>query len=154
MDEPLPIVSEGRGEWYRSGLKFQCTGCGKCCSGGPGAVWVNKEEIQAIARRLNLSIEEFRRRYVHRLFGRDSLKDGASGRHCIFLNNNKCSIYEVRPTQCQTYPWWPGIVRSEEAWREEAKWCEGIAESAPVVEAAKIEMELERYKRDVDEKAE
>ncbi len=35
--------------WYQDGLKFRCTGCGDCCTGAPGYVWVNKEEIAALA---------------------------------------------------------------------------------------------------------
>ena len=40
------IVSE---PWFREGLKFACTGCGDCCTGEPGYVWVNKAEIEAMA---------------------------------------------------------------------------------------------------------
>ena len=27
--------------WYHLGLRFQCTGCGDCCTGAPGYVWIN-----------------------------------------------------------------------------------------------------------------
>ena len=27
-------------EWYRDGLRFECTRCGACCTGAPGYVWV------------------------------------------------------------------------------------------------------------------
>lgn len=27
---------------------------------------------------------------------------------CIFLENNKCKVYPVRPHQCLSYPFWPG----------------------------------------------
>jgi len=46
---------------------------------------------------------------------------------CIFLKNGRCSVYDARPTQCRTYPFWPGIVaRQDDYWRE-ARHCEGIA---------------------------
>ncbi len=48
-----------------------------------------------------------------------------SGSECIFLENKKCSIYSVRPTQCRTYPFWPSIM-SESEWNLESKLCEGI----------------------------
>ena len=35
--------------WYDAGLKFQCTRCGACCTGAPGYVWVNGEEIARLA---------------------------------------------------------------------------------------------------------
>ena len=50
--------------WYKQGLKFQCTGCGDCCSGAPGYVWVTKAEIAVLADALGLSIEEFERQFV------------------------------------------------------------------------------------------
>lgn len=32
---------------------------------------------------------------------------------CIFLDeNNKCKIYEARPLQCLSYPFWPSIMAS------------------------------------------
>src|SRR5437868_4572601 len=73
-----PILSRKRvsvimNQWYSEGVKFQCTGCGKCCTGSPGAVWVNEEEIVALAKLLNISIQEFSKKYIRRLQGRLSL---------------------------------------------------------------------------------
>jgi len=43
--------------------------------------------------------------------------DGA----CTFLNPiGQCSIYDVRPIQCRTYPFWPSIVKNKQTWEEEA----------------------------------
>ena len=36
--------------WYTDGLKFTCSGCGDCCTGAPGYVWVNKQEVSALAK--------------------------------------------------------------------------------------------------------
>ena len=44
-----PMHSTGDDAWYRGGLRFSCTQCGKCCSGAPGYVWVTKDEIEQIA---------------------------------------------------------------------------------------------------------
>ena len=44
-----PTMPEGNEPWYAEGLKFQCTGCGDCCTGAPGYVWVNQAEIDALA---------------------------------------------------------------------------------------------------------
>lgn len=45
---------------------------------------------------------------------------------CIFLEDKLCSIYQVRPTQCATYPWWPDLMNPI-SWRiEAAEVCEGL----------------------------
>ena len=42
----------GQQPWYDKGLRFSCSECGDCCTGAPGYVWVNKEEIAAIVGHL------------------------------------------------------------------------------------------------------
>ena len=45
-------------------------------------------------------------------------KDDAA---CIFLNPiGQCNIYDVRPIQCRTYPFWPSILKNKQTWEEEA----------------------------------
>ena len=40
---------------------------------------------------------------------------------CVFLDPfGQCSIYEVRPVQCHTYPFWPSLLESKEDWDSEA----------------------------------
>ena len=40
--------------------------------------------------------------------------------HCVFLSEDMtCTIHEVRPAQCSTYPWWPDVLESAEAWEQE-----------------------------------
>ena len=40
---------------------------------------------------------------------------------CTFLNPiGQCSIYDVRPIQCRTYPFWPSILKNKQTWEEEA----------------------------------
>lgn len=39
---------------------------------------------------------------------------------CVFLGiDNACTIHEVRPVQCSTYPWWPDLMQDEAAWQWE-----------------------------------
>ena len=45
---------------------------------------------------------------------------------CVFLESGKCSVYQARPIQCRTYPFWEEILKSEKAWNEEAAYCPGI----------------------------
>ena len=62
--------------WYKDGLKFKCTGCGQCCTGAPGYVWLSPEEVDAIAAHLNISKEKFLQTYTRTVFGRPSLPRG------------------------------------------------------------------------------
>ena len=115
--------------WYANGLSFTCTGCGKCCSGPSGAVWVSEEEIAHIAKLLNLSKEECEAKYVRKESGRKTLceKPPVKGVYdCVFLEGNRCTIYEARPSQCKTFPWWEENIENRKAWEETKKRCEGI----------------------------
>ncbi|MBS0622660.1 MAG: YkgJ family cysteine cluster protein [Verrucomicrobia bacterium] len=128
--------------WYKEGLRFACTGCGKCCTGAPGVVWVSEEEISQIAQHLQVEVEKFRKRYVRVVEGRLSLKEYPVTWDCIFLKEGKkCSIYEVRPKQCRTYPWWASNLESPEAWKRAAAECEGIRSDGPLFTKEEIERE-------------
>lgn len=125
----------GGSEWYRGGLRFECTMCGGCCTGAPGFVSFTSEEGRAIAHRLGISVEEFLERYTHELEdGRRSLNEVVTehGHDCVFLDRDVlpgkavCSLYEDRPLQCRTFPWWPENLRSKENWRRAGRACEGI----------------------------
>lgn len=115
-------------------LRFECTQCGRCCRGG-GAyhVFLNAAEAEQIREVLQLSRDWFWRRYLQRLdSGELTVVLNADGR-CSFLDRNgRCSVYEVRPMQCRTYPFWPEILRSKAAWRAEAARCEGVDHGATV----------------------
>jgi len=40
---------------------------------------------------------------------------------CIFLDpSGKCGIYDARPIQCHTYPFWPSLLEDQDVWMEEA----------------------------------
>ncbi|GHV71630.1 hypothetical protein AGMMS49928_24290 [Spirochaetia bacterium] len=44
---------------------------------------------------------------------------------CIFWENG-CSVYNSRPLQCRTFPFWFSNLASEEAWKEAAALCPGM----------------------------
>ncbi len=126
MNSKLKVIQEEK-TWYEEGLNFKCTGCGKCCCGSPGYVWVTEEEIEQISSFLKLSKKEFHMKYLVQVGDKFSLKDLRELNHsCVFLKDYKCSIYPVRPTQCRTYPFWPSIMESKKSWDSEASACEGI----------------------------
>lgn len=117
-------------KWYKDGIKFECTGCGKCCTGSPGYVWLRDSEIEKIAEHLQISIKEFLRKYTRLVNGKVSLLEDKKSFDCVFLKDQKfCTIYNVRPKQCKTYPFWDEVFSSEDAWMEESTRCEGINKS-------------------------
>ncbi len=125
--------------WYRQGLRFKCTECGKCCTGSPGYVWVNEEEIEKIAASLQISVKTCKQRYIRRVGSHFSLVESKTTYDCVFLKDNKCQVYKARPTQCRTFPWWPQHLSSQKKWNELAKTCEGICPSGPNVSQETIE---------------
>jgi Fe-S-cluster containining protein len=129
--------------WYQEGLRFKCTGCGKCCTGSPGYVWIEDTEIDRIAALLKISLQEFIRRYTRLVSGRLSLNENQISYDCIFLKDKKyCQVYEARPKQCQTFPWWDGLLKNPESWEAAGLDCEGINHpEAPLVPFYKIEEE-------------
>jgi Fe-S-cluster containining protein len=83
--------------WYSSGLKFACTGCGNCCTGAPGYVWIGEAEALRLAEHLALPFDEFARRYLRFAKGRISLVEKRNG-DCVFWSATAgCEVYESRP---------------------------------------------------------
>ena len=115
--------------WYQSGLSFECTQCGNCCSGDPGYVWATKDEVAKIAEFLGRPDGRLDDTQLRRVGFRYSLTEKPDG-DCIFLKreNGKgiCSIYSVRPTQCRTWPFWNQNLRSQDAWNRAHQTCPGM----------------------------
>lgn len=129
--------------WYKDGLRFKCTGCGQCCTGSPGYVWISPNEAQAMADHLKISLDEFLRKYTRRIGNRVSLKEHSKTYDCVFLQGKKCTLYDVRPKQCRTFPWWPENLSSPESWKETAMRCEGVNHpDAPLISLGDIEKNL------------
>lgn len=127
--------------WYHEGLPFKCTGCGGCCTGFSGFVWVSDKEIAAMAEHKKMSIHQFEKNYLVEVEdGRKSLREMPGSFDCVFLEGQKrCGLYDVRPTQCRTFPFWPQNIATPEAWKETARHCEGINDNAPLINLSTIE---------------
>lgn len=129
-------------EWFASpdpatgeaGLRFNCTLCGNCCTGPEGYVLVSDAESDALAGRLGLSREEFLVKFTRQTAKGRSLAehDTPQGRDCVFLDRKRipgravCAVYEDRPAQCRTWPFWPSNLRTREAWERAARVCPGM----------------------------
>lgn len=133
--------------WYRDGLCFSCTQCGDCCTGDPGVVWVTEEDIAHIARVTGKSIGEIRLFHTRIVGGRISLREHPNG-DCTFFHPEKrnCTIYEARPTQCRTWPFWKSHLESPQDWEQVTRECPGAGQgeffSLEEVERRASEMEI------------
>ena len=127
--------------WYKDGLRFQCTGCGDCCTGAAGYVWVNKKDIAALAAQVGIEVAEFEARYVRQIGVRKSLIEYANG-DCVFFDGQtrECRVYAARPRQCRTWPFWDSNVRTPEAWAETCQVCPGSG-NGPLFQLESIEKE-------------
>jgi len=150
MSKALKLYEEE--PWYSEGLSFQCTECGQCCTGSPGYVWINEEEIALLAKHFKITTEKFIHTYVRQVDKRFSLKEHSENYDCIFLKDNKCSVYQLRPIQCRTFPWWPRHLKSKKDWEEAANYCEGINKNAPTVpyETIKEQLVIQEKSRQVN----
>ncbi len=115
--------------WFASGLAFECTQCGDCCSGpDEGYVWVTPEEVLVLAAKMEMTdrLEEFENKFTRRVGTQRSLVEYSDG-DCIFLdpNTRTCSVYLARPVQCRTWPFWKSNVETPKAWAQAAKSCPG-----------------------------
>ena len=116
--------------WYQQGLSFQCSQCGDCCTGAPGFVWVNKDEIASLADAVDeADIGQFEKNYVRTVGIRKSLKEFSNG-DCVFFDgeSRRCTVYEARPRQCRTWPFWESNLRNEEAWEATCEVCPGAGQ--------------------------
>ncbi len=115
--------------WYRDGLRFECSQCGNCCTGAPGFVWVNAAEIEALAKLRNEPLAEFEQRYVRRVGARRSLIERDNG-DCVFFDGQtrRCTVYEARPRQCRTWPFWDSNLKRPEDWAHACQVCPGSGE--------------------------
>ncbi len=113
--------------WYKNKtLLFKCTGCGSCCTGFEGYVWLSNEEIEKIFTFLKISKSEFLKKCTRFVRGRISLKENLINYDCVFFKNKKCTIYSARPKQCKTFPFWEENLKSEKAFNDLNNYCPGV----------------------------
>lgn len=113
------------GKFYKQGLKFTCTTCGECCKLPGGRVELKISEAENISAFLQRTMDEFLERFCTVEESGIYLKDNAE-QHCIFLENTTCAIYQVRPLQCRTFPFWPENLKSPYRWKQLRSFCQGV----------------------------
>jgi Fe-S-cluster containining protein len=124
--------------WYaRSGLRFACTRCGACCK-RPGFVYLTRVEGDRIAERLQ-GPDANADTLLGELWVEDEdgllVIDVPEEAACPLLGPNGCTVHDIKPMQCASYPFWPEILGSERKWKAEKKYCEGINDAAETYSA-------------------
>ena len=91
---------------YPKHLSFTCNRCTLCCHDSKyrvRSILLLRKEAARISEIIQLSLSEFAERtedhepYLYRM---RKTKDGK----CIFLKDDSCSIYQIRPLICRFYP--------------------------------------------------
>lgn len=97
-------------------FSFQTTACqtcpAKCCTGTSGDIIVQDQEIQNISKKLQIEEAVFRKEFLRETEeGKLSIREYSLGPNnfaCALLDptDKTCTVYDVRPTQCRTFPFW------------------------------------------------
>ncbi len=135
--------SANQQEWWADGIKFQCQGSGKCCTshGEFGFVFLTIEDRRRFAKHLKISTQKFTKNYCDRHQGVWHLKEDPKNPDCMFLKNKRCSVYEARPTQCRTWPFWPEVMTAK-AWKKDVvEFCPGV-DKGKLISATEIEKQM------------
>jgi Fe-S-cluster containining protein len=125
--------------------------CGDCCRGlHEGEVYLYLDDVRRLANHLNMKskkgLKTFADKYLKIINDSFSWKDEDANRgktyrfktlgfaftdkdeHCHFLIDNKCSVHEVRPFQCRSFPFWQMMVSSYKNLQDYSKKCKGLRE--------------------------
>lgn len=102
------ITQEGFSYKFNPGACKECAG--RCCTGESGYIYITKSEAEKICELLDLDMKSFVENYLYKKGYKYSIKENKVGDsyECVFYDNktNGCKIYEARPIQCRTFPFW------------------------------------------------
>jgi len=114
--------------FYASGLKFSCKRCSSCCRYESGFVYLSEDDVEKLMSALNMDRKAFIAAYCRWVAMNKnevlSLKE-KSNKDCVFWEDG-CTVYDSRPFQCVSFPFWENIVASSQSWEMAASGCPGI----------------------------
>ena len=80
--------------------EIDCTACGNCCN--KIMISVDNTEIKNLAKALNEDFTTCKNKYFEHSNDSDAIMINAIP--CHFLKDKKCSVYESRPSACDSFP--------------------------------------------------
>lgn len=89
-----------------------------------GYVYLSLADRRRMAATLGLELGVFTRRYCQKTLGLFHLKNPK--KDCQFLEESRCTVYEGRPTQCRTWPFWPENLNARTWNKEVSSYCPGV----------------------------
>lgn len=105
---------------------FECRQCGSCCF-GRGGVRLTQAEAEEAAAYLRIGLEELKRLYL--IDGRPpwEVRVDLEG-FCMFHQPQgaRCLIHPVKPVVCRLWPFLPGPLKDESAFRDARESCPGL----------------------------
>jgi uncharacterized protein len=113
-------------KFIEAGIQFECQGSGKCCTsrGAYGYVYLTPDDRKRFAKYFGMTSAAFTRKHCKTTGGHVHLNN--PDKDCSFLRGKRCSVYEARPSQCRTWPFWPENLNAK-AWNREVKtFCPGV----------------------------
>ncbi len=120
------VVSKDQA-WWKDGIQFECQGSGKCCVSHDqyGFVYLTDSDRKNMAKLLKLKLTDFEVQYCDVTDGFYHLKQ-IPDPACMFLKDKRCTVYEARPTQCRTWPFWPEVMNAKTWKKEVSAFCPGV----------------------------
>jgi Fe-S-cluster containining protein len=91
---------------YPTGVRFQCVKCGICCGDTKEKIrhiLLLRTEAEQITTATSQPISKFTVKIKDKAPYSYEMKKTKDGK-CVFLENNRCVIYAVRPLICKFYP--------------------------------------------------
>ena len=115
--------------FYETGLLFSCRRCGACCRYEPGFVFLSKNDMRRLSDALGMTEWDFVSMYC-RIVTTDGTRRVSllekKNYDCIFWENGGCTVYEARPFQCRSFPFWSNILRERTSWELHKQSCPGM----------------------------
>ena len=81
---------------------MDCLACANCCK--TMSPTFTNEDIRRISKHVGMSAQAFRDKYLYLDKADNDWMNKAQPCQFLNLNDNKCSIYEVRPADCAGFP--------------------------------------------------